>query len=148
MTKHNLQTQTVWATARQRTSDAEPLLPVVPAERETLVQLAVPDSKVEGGFCAESAYAPYMDVLASAVGPKDIIPVPIDREGCNHVVLSLHKAATGSAAKLRLTKTKPFVWWANRIHVTKTFDKWHAHMWTTFCQDGGSGSRRQAEEFQ
>lgn len=40
------------------------------ANYETLVQLGVPDSEVEGGFRAESAYAPYMDVLASAVGPK------------------------------------------------------------------------------
>ncbi|KAJ6592108.1 hypothetical protein DFH09DRAFT_1306022 [Mycena vulgaris] len=52
------------------------------ANYETLVQLAVPDSKAEGGFREESAYAPYMDVLASAVGPKDVIPVPIDREDC------------------------------------------------------------------
>jgi hypothetical protein len=40
------------------------------ANYETLVQLAVPDSSVVGCFREESAYAPYMDVLANAAGPK------------------------------------------------------------------------------
>ncbi|KAJ7715325.1 hypothetical protein B0H16DRAFT_507734 [Mycena metata] len=52
------------------------------ANYETLVQLAVPDSSAVGGFREESAYAPYMDVLANAAGPKDLVPVPIDRELC------------------------------------------------------------------
>jgi hypothetical protein len=34
------------------------------------MQLAVPDAEAEGGFHEESAYAPYIDVLRSAVGPK------------------------------------------------------------------------------
>ncbi|KAJ7119311.1 hypothetical protein C8R43DRAFT_1077079 [Mycena crocata] len=52
------------------------------ANYETLVQLIVPDLAAEGGLREESVYAPYMDVLASAVGPKDVVPVPIDREHC------------------------------------------------------------------
>ncbi|KAJ7037309.1 hypothetical protein C8F04DRAFT_1331776 [Mycena alexandri] len=52
------------------------------ANYETLVQLAVPDSSAVGGFREESAYAPYMDVLANAAGPKDLVPVLIDREFC------------------------------------------------------------------
>ncbi|KAJ7766159.1 hypothetical protein B0H16DRAFT_1523238 [Mycena metata] len=49
---------------------------------ETMLQLAVPDPDAEGGFREESAYAPFMDVLHSAPGPKDILPVPIVRERC------------------------------------------------------------------
>ncbi|KAJ7922286.1 hypothetical protein B0H13DRAFT_2411001 [Mycena leptocephala] len=53
---------------------------------ETMLQLLVPnsDSTVEGGdgFREESAYAPYMNVLPHAIGPKDVIPVPIDRQRC------------------------------------------------------------------
>ncbi|KAJ7028319.1 hypothetical protein C8F04DRAFT_1119685 [Mycena alexandri] len=49
---------------------------------ETMVQLAVPDPDADGGFREESAYAPFMDVLHNAAGPKDIIPVPVVRERC------------------------------------------------------------------
>jgi hypothetical protein len=35
-----------------------------------MIQLAVPNEEAEGGFREESAYAPYIDVLSSAVGPK------------------------------------------------------------------------------
>ncbi|KAJ7800605.1 hypothetical protein B0H13DRAFT_1932551 [Mycena leptocephala] len=53
---------------------------------ETMLQLLVPDpdSAVEGGdgLREESAYAPYMNVLPHAIGPKDVIPVPIDRQRC------------------------------------------------------------------
>ncbi|KAJ7138370.1 hypothetical protein C8R44DRAFT_848186 [Mycena epipterygia] len=49
---------------------------------ETMVQLMVPDSEAVGGFREEIAYTPYMDVLRSAAGPKDIVPVPINREPC------------------------------------------------------------------
>ncbi|KAJ7112480.1 hypothetical protein C8R44DRAFT_984989 [Mycena epipterygia] len=49
---------------------------------ETMVNLEVPDPEAEGGFREESAYAPYMDVLRNAAGPKDIVPVPINRERC------------------------------------------------------------------
>ncbi|KAJ6535279.1 hypothetical protein DFH09DRAFT_1404717 [Mycena vulgaris] len=46
------------------------------------VSLAVPDPEAEGGFRDEFAYAPYMDVLPIAAGPKDIVPVPVNREQC------------------------------------------------------------------
>ncbi|KAJ6535219.1 hypothetical protein DFH09DRAFT_1043227 [Mycena vulgaris] len=49
---------------------------------ETMLQLAVPDPEAEEGFRDEFAYAPYMDVLHIAAGPKDIVPVPINRERC------------------------------------------------------------------
>ncbi|KAK7038487.1 hypothetical protein R3P38DRAFT_3262867 [Favolaschia claudopus] len=55
---------------------------------EVLLKLAVPDDDSDsntegegkGGFHEESAYAPYMDVLHDVAGPKDVIPVPINRE--------------------------------------------------------------------
>ncbi|KAF8142642.1 hypothetical protein K438DRAFT_1784531 [Mycena galopus ATCC 62051] len=50
---------------------------------ETMLQLAMPDPDANGGFREESAYAPFMDVLPTAAGPKDIIPVPINRERCD-----------------------------------------------------------------
>ncbi|KAJ6528675.1 hypothetical protein DFH09DRAFT_1413491 [Mycena vulgaris] len=49
---------------------------------ETMLQLAVPDLEAEGELRDEFAYAPYMDVLPIAAGPKDIVPVPINREQC------------------------------------------------------------------
>ncbi|KAJ7150681.1 hypothetical protein C8R46DRAFT_496858 [Mycena filopes] len=49
---------------------------------ETMLHLAVPDPEAVGGFRQESAYAPFMDAFAGAAGPKDIIPVSINRERC------------------------------------------------------------------
>ncbi|KAJ6587711.1 hypothetical protein B0H10DRAFT_2233966 [Mycena sp. CBHHK59/15] len=55
---------------------------------ETMLQLKVPDEDADGGSRSESAYAPYMDVFQNAAGPKDIVPVPIDRERCGMHMLN------------------------------------------------------------
>ncbi|KAJ7879398.1 hypothetical protein B0H13DRAFT_2051177 [Mycena leptocephala] len=50
---------------------------------EVMMQFAVPDAEAEGGFRNEFAYGPYMDELRDVAEPKDIVPVPINREFCD-----------------------------------------------------------------
>ncbi|ESK88823.1 hypothetical protein Moror_17101 [Moniliophthora roreri MCA 2997] len=61
---------------------------------ETIFQLRVPSSAVEGEYETQWAYAPYLSGLASAPGPKDFIRVPVTRHVCD-------QDATSAASKFR-----------------------------------------------
>ncbi|CAK5263810.1 unnamed protein product [Mycena citricolor] len=53
---------------------------------ETRLWFAVPSGDGNETTREESAYAPFMDVLQSSAGPRDVVPVPINRETCAEAV--------------------------------------------------------------
>ncbi|KAJ2919112.1 hypothetical protein MD484_g1294, partial [Candolleomyces efflorescens] len=94
------------------------------ANCETEIELEIPDEKT-GLNVTQFAYAPYLHVNRLSRGPLDLVPVPLNREGCpdnpiieDHLNVTWNIAYSGSTAeKLELSD---FVASYSEFNVTDT----------------------------